>query len=106
MTRTTAKLVLAVAAACCAHAAVAKSSDRQQTMRVQADRSDCTGAVGGPCVLTSNVHSVQGALVVAAARADIRQCDGDIQSAQLPGSPVLLRQEMDSGGVMNATSAR
>lgn len=106
MTRTTAKLVLAVAAACFAHGAVAKSSDRQQTMRVQADRSDCTVTEGGPCVLTGNVNIVQGSLVIDAARADIRQGDGDIQSARLTGSPVRLRQEMDNGGVMNATSAR
>src|SRR5690606_17572725 len=90
MTRTTAKLVLAVAAVCFAHAAVAKSSDRRQTMRVQA----------------GNVHIVQGSLVIEAARADIRQGDGDIQSARLTGSPVKLRQEMDNGGTMNATAAQ
>src|SRR5690606_19483066 len=39
-------------------------------------------------------------------RADIRQGDGDIQSARLSGSPVRLRQEMDNGGVMHATAAR
>ncbi len=106
MTRTIAKLALAVAAACCAHGAVAKSSDRQQTMRVQADRSDCTVTDAGPCVLTGNVNIVQGSLVIDAARADIRQGDGDIQSAKLSGSPVRLRQEMDNGGVMHATAAR
>ncbi len=106
MTRTTAKLVLAVAAVCFAHAAVAKSSDRRQTMRVQADRSDCVVTDGGPCVLTGNVHIVQGSLVIEAARADIRQGDGDIQSARLTGSPVKLRQEMDNGGTMNATAAQ
>ena len=106
MTRTIAKLVLAVAAACCAHAAVAKSSDREQTMKVQADRSDCTVTDSGPCVLTGNVHIVQGTLEINAARADIRQGDGEIQSVKLSGSPVRLRQEMDRGGTMNATAAR
>src|SRR5690606_1258354 len=83
----------AVAAVCFAHAAVAKSSDRRQTMRVQADRSDCVVTDGGPCVLTGNVHIVPGSLVIEAARADIRQGDGDIQSARLTGSPVKLRQD-------------
>ncbi|MDH5831164.1 lipopolysaccharide transport periplasmic protein LptA [Luteimonas sp. M1R5S18] len=106
MTRTAAKLALAIVAACCAQAAVAKSSDRQQTMQVQANRSDCTVTDAGPCVLTGNVHIVQGTLVIDAARADIRQGDGDIQSARLTGSPVRLKQEMDNGGVMNATAAQ
>src|SRR5690606_41419871 len=98
--------VLAVAAVCFAHAAVAKSSDRRQTMRVQADRSDCVVTDGGPCVLTGNVHIVQGSLVIEAARADIRQGAGDIQSASLNGSPLKLRQEMDNGGTTNATAAQ
>src|SRR5690606_33834366 len=106
MTRHAAELVLAIAATCCAGTALAKSSDRQQTMQVQADRSDCTVTDGGPCVLTGNVNIVQGSLVIDAARADIRQGDGDIQSARLSGSPVRLKQTMDNGGTMNATAAR
>ncbi|WP_202839495.1 lipopolysaccharide transport periplasmic protein LptA [Luteimonas saliphila] len=105
MTRN-AELVLAIAAICCAGTAMAKSSDRQQTMRVQANKSDCTVTESGPCVLTGNVHIVQGTLVIDAARADIRQGDGDIQSAKLSGSPVRLKQQMDNGGTMNATAAQ
>ncbi|TYT26916.1 lipopolysaccharide transport periplasmic protein LptA [Luteimonas viscosa] len=106
MTRHAAELVLAIAAACCAGAALGKSSDRQQTMQVEANKSDCTVTDSGPCVLTGNVHIVQGSLVIDAARADIRQGDGDIQSAKLSGSPVRLKQQMDNGGTMNATAAR
>ncbi|TWT19115.1 lipopolysaccharide transport periplasmic protein LptA [Luteimonas marina] len=106
MTRHAAKLVLAIAALACAGTALAKSSDRNQTMKVDADRSDCTVTDSGPCVLTGNVHIVQGSLVIEAARADIRQGDGDIQSAKLTGSPVRLKQDMDNGGTMNATAAQ
>ncbi len=106
MTRNAAKLVLAIAALACAGTALAKSSDRNQTMKVDADRSDCTVTDAGPCVLTGNVHIVQGSLVIEAARADIRQGDGDIQSAKLTGSPVRLKQDMDNGGTMNATAAQ
>ena len=56
MTRHAAELVLAIAAACCAGAALGKSSDRQQTMQVEANKSDCTVTDSGPCVLTGNVH--------------------------------------------------
>ena len=106
MTRPAAKLVLAVAALACTSAVLAKSSDRQQTMQVQADRSDCTVTDSGPCILTGNVHIVQGSLEINAARADLRQADGDIRSAKLTGSPVRLKQEMDNGGLMNATAAQ
>lgn len=106
MTRNAAKLVLAIAALACAGAVPAKTSDRNQTMKVDADRSDCTVTDSGPCVLTGNVHIVQGSLEIQAARADIRQGDGDIQSAKLSGSPVRLKQDMDNGGTMNATASQ
>ena len=106
MIRTAAKLVLATVALACATGAFAKSSDRQQTMKVDANSSDCTVTESGPCVLTGNVHIVQGSMVIDAARADIRQGNGDIQSAKLTGSPVRLKQEMDNGGTMNATAAQ
>ena len=106
MTRTAAKLALGLVAAACAGAALGKTSDRQQTLQVQADRRDCTVTESGPCVLTGNVHIVQGSLVIDAARADLRQAGGDIRSAKLTGSPVRLKQEMDNGGTMNATAAQ
>ena len=101
-----AKLVLGLVAVACAGAALGKSSDRQQTMQVQANRSDCTVTESGPCVLTGNVHIVQGSLVIDAARADLRQADGEIRAAKLTGSPVRLKQDMDNGGTMNATAAQ
>lgn len=106
MTRTAAKLVLAIAAVACASTALAKSSDRQQQMRVSADASDCIVTGSGPCVLTGNVHISQGTLEIHAARADIRQANGEPSSAKLTGSPVRLTQQMDNGGTMNATAAQ
>ena len=106
MTPHAAKLVLGLVAVACAGAALGKSSDRQQTMQVQANRSDCTVTEAGPCVLTGNVHIVQGSLVIDAARADLRQADGEIRAAKLTGSPVRLKQELDNGGTMNATAAQ
>ena len=106
MTPHAAKLVLGLVAVACAGAALGKSSDRQQTMQVQANRSDCTVTESGPCVLTGNVHIVQGSLVIDAARADLRQADGEIRAAKLTGSPVRLKQELDNGGTMNATAAQ
>lgn len=106
MTPHAAKLVLGLVAVACAGAALGKSSDRQQTMQVQANRSDCTVTDSGPCVLTGAVHIVQGSLVIDAARADLRQADGEIRAAKLTGSPVRLTQAMDNGGTMNASAAQ
>src|SRR5690606_32858070 len=106
MTPHAAKLVLGLIAVACAGAALGKSSDRQQTMQVQANRSDCTVTDSGPCVLTGAVHIVQGSLVIDAARADLRQADGEIRAAKLTGSPVRLKQALDNGDTMNAPAAQ
>ncbi len=106
MTPHAAKLVLGLAVVAVSGAALGKTSDRQQTMQVQANRSDCTVTESGPCVLTGNVHIVQGSLVIDAARADLRQADGEIRAAKLTGSPVRLKQDMDNGGTMNAPAAQ
>lgn len=106
MTRTAVKLVLATIALAGAFAAQAKTSDRNQTMQVGANHSDCTVTESGPCVLSGNVHITQGTLEIEAARADLRQAGGEITSAKLTGSPVRLKQAMDNGGTMNATAAQ
>ena len=105
MTPHAAKLVLGLAVVAVSGAALGKTSDRQQTMQVQANRSDCTVTESGPCVLTGNVHIVQGSLVIDAARADLRQADGEIRAAKLTGSPVRLKQDMDNGGTMTKDMA-
>ncbi|MGY1410929.1 MULTISPECIES: lipopolysaccharide transport periplasmic protein LptA [unclassified Luteimonas] len=106
MTPHAARLAICLVAVACIGAAHGKSTDRQQTMQVQANRSDCTVTDTGPCVLTGAVHIVQGSLVIDAARADLRQGDGEIRAAKLTGSPVRLKQAMDNGGTMNASAAQ
>nr|QMS48037.1 LptA, protein essential for LPS transport across the periplasm [uncultured bacterium] len=87
------------ACAAFASAAVAKSSDRNQTMHVDAGGSDCTINDSGTCVLSGGVKIQQGTL-------DVRQVDGDPRSVKLTGSPVRLKQEMDSGELMNAIASQ
>ena len=106
MTRNAASCLLAIAALACAPAVLAKSSDRNQTMDVKAESSDCTVTENGPCVLTGNVRIVQGTMNIRAARADIRRAGGEPVSVRLTGSPAQLSQEMDNGGTMNATAAQ
>ncbi|MEI2433556.1 lipopolysaccharide transport periplasmic protein LptA [Lysobacter yananisis] len=85
-----------------AASAYARSSDRNQPMNVDADRSDCSVASDtGPCVLTGNVVIVQGTLQIKSAKADIKRANGDISYVTLTGSQVTLKQELDDGSPFN-----
>ena len=96
-------LALAAVAACAP--AWAKSSDRSQPMDLTSNSNDCSVAdEGGPCVFTGNVRIVQGTLDVRAAKADVRRGGGDIQKVILTGTPVRLKQDLDSGGSIDATA--
>lgn len=86
--------------------ALAKSSDRNQPMDIRSNDFQCTMDRDDPCIYSGNVHIVQGTLDIRAAKADIRQGNGDIQRVLLSGSPVLLKQVLDSGASMHARAAR
>jgi lipopolysaccharide export system protein LptA len=99
-------VVLASVLALAAGPGWAKSSDRNQPMDLDADQTDCAvDDAGGPCVFTGNVHIMQGTLDIRAAKADVRRGGGDIQRVLLTGSPVLLKQQLDSGAMINARAA-
>ena len=98
--------ILVMLSCLCAGSAWAKSSDRNQSMNVNADSSDCSLNESRPCLLSGNVHIVQGTLDIQAAKADVRQGGGDIQSVKLTGGPVKLKQQMDDGGWMHATASQ
>lgn len=100
-----ASTVLALALAIAAPAASAKSGDRNQPMDLDADVTDCSMQESGPCVFSGNVRVVQGSLDIRAAKADVRRGSGDIQRVLLSGSPVQMKQDLDSGGSMNARAS-
>lgn len=105
MNRIAASLLLLTAAALAGNA-LAKSSDRNQTLNAESDTSDCRMVDNAPCILAGNVKISQGTLDIQAARADFTIRDGDIRVAKLTGSPVRMSQEMDNGGRMNANASR
>lgn len=105
MNRIAASLIL-LAAVAPAGVALAKSSDRNQTLNAEAQTSDCRMVDNAPCILSGNVEIKQGTLDIRAARADFTIRDGEIRVARLTGSPVRMSQELDSGGRMNATASR
>jgi lipopolysaccharide export system protein LptA len=97
---------LLLAAVVLAPAVFAKSTDRNQTLNADADRSDCRMVDNAPCILSGNVEIRQGTLDIRAARADFTIRDGEIRVARLTGAPVRMSQELDDGGRMDATASR
>lgn len=86
--------------------AAAKTSDRSQDMTIDSDTQHLTVDDNGTSVWTGNVLLRQGTLGINAARAELRQRNGDPSMAILTGSPVKLRQQMDDGSWMDATADR
>jgi lipopolysaccharide export system protein LptA len=105
MSRPAAKVLLLASLACAGHV-LARSSDRQQPMDLEANHQDCSVDDAGPCVFSGNVRILQGTLDIRAARADVQRGDGDIRRVILSGSPVQLSQQLDNGSRMNARAAK
>ena len=88
-------------------AASAKSSDRNQTLSVDAGGSDCSVSNERlPCLFTNGVTITQGTLEIQATRADVRRSGGEFQRVILTGGPVKMKQQMDDGGWVDATAAQ
>src|SRR3546814_13894346 len=97
--------LLAALACMAAGGAWAKSSDRNQQMRVSAASSDCSVDESRPCILSGRAHITQGTLDIQSAKADIRR--GDTQQViKLTSLPVKMTQQMEDGGWMTASASR
>ena len=95
---------LALALLIAAPNAWAKSSDRQQPMDVEADRTDALLADDSETTLSGNVRITQGTLKVEADTAVVHRVKGEIAKVVLSGGPVRLSQIADNGEAMNATA--
>jgi len=95
-------LLLAVVAALPASGALARSSDRQKPMDIEAGRQ--SGTLSGDSVnqLSGGVHITQGTLDIKSSSATITLADGDPTRAVFKGGPVTLKQELDDGSPMSA----
>lgn len=97
---------LALLTVLCAGQAMAKSSDRNQPIDVQADNQNGAVSGDGSTVLTGNVVMVQGTLNINAARAEIIRRGGDVVSAIFTGKQVAMKQQNDDGTPMTASADR
>lgn len=82
--------------------AFGKSSDRNQPMDIEADRTDALLGDDSVSVLEGNVRIRQGTLEVDAERAEVHRAGGDISRIVLTGQSVRLRQVADNGESMDA----
>ena len=84
-------------------AALAKTSDRNQPMNLEAATQDCNLLDdNGKCRFSGNVVITQGTLEVHADTADIFRKNGEIVRVLLAGRQATMRQVMDDGSTMNA----
>jgi lipopolysaccharide export system protein LptA len=74
-------------------------------MDAESDQNSCVLSDTGQCVMTGNVHIIQGSLNITAGKAVIYRAGGDISRAVLTGSPAVLKQQMDDGTPMTAQAS-
>ncbi|TWI09468.1 lipopolysaccharide transport periplasmic protein LptA [Aerolutibacter ruishenii] len=87
-------------------AALARSSDRNQPMDIDAGHVDHSLDDSKPATLSGGVTITQGTLDIRASTAVITQRGGDPTRVLLTGAPVTLKQQMDDGTPMTATANR
>lgn len=95
-------VLVALLAALLPAAALAKTSDRNEPMTIDADTNDCemTGD-DGKCRFSGKVVIVQGTLEIHAQTADIFQKNGETDRVVLNGKQATLKQQMDDGSWTN-----
>jgi lipopolysaccharide export system protein LptA len=98
-------LAISIASAFFGMHSLAKSSDRNQPMDVQADNTDSVMEDNSDSTLQGNVVISQGTLEIRADRAIVHRRNGDIDKVTLSGAPVRMKQLTDKNETMNASAA-
>jgi len=89
-----------------APAALARQSDRNQPMDIEAGQAETSLDDSAPTILSGGVTITQGTLHAEANRAEVTVRGGEPSRVVLIGGPATLRQQMDDGTPMNAVAAR
>lgn len=105
MPRPAASLLLTGVVCLAASGAMARTSDRNQTMTIESDSNTCTLDDSGQCTLTGNVVITQGTLDIRSSKAVIHRSGGEPSRAVLNGSPAIMRQQLDDGSPMTARAS-
>jgi lipopolysaccharide export system protein LptA len=99
-------LLLLAPALLFAGGAVAKSTDRNQPMDIDAAHADAVLTDDGDAQLSGDVVITQGSLKVQADKAVVTRKAGEIDEIVLTGAPAVLSQTNDNGEKMTARAAR
>lgn len=83
--------------------AIARSSDRNQPMDIEAARSDCGLGENATCTFSGQATITQGSLRIVSEKAVVTQVAGKPSHAQFSGG-VRLQQDMDDGDHIDARS--
>ncbi|MFT4198211.1 MAG: lipopolysaccharide transport periplasmic protein LptA [Pseudoxanthomonas sp.] len=86
--------------------AMAKTSDRQQDMTLDAGYQDGSLQNDGITVLKQGVVMTQGTLEIHADHGEVVRKGGEVVSATFYGSPVTMQQQQDDGTMMTGHSDR
>jgi lipopolysaccharide export system protein LptA len=93
-------VLLSIAALCAAASAWALNSDKDQPINIQSDHGDFQSAAStdnGTGTYTGNVVITQGSIRITADKAVLHMANGEIQSADITGTPATFQQQPDSG---------
>lgn len=85
---------------------IAKSSDRNQPMAIDAGYQVGTYEGSGTITMSSGVIVQQGTLDIRSDRGEITMRDSEVTKVVFTGTPASLKQEMDDGSPMSATANR
>ncbi|MEG3191783.1 lipopolysaccharide transport periplasmic protein LptA [Lysobacter sp. D1-1-M9] len=96
--------LLALVLAAASSTALARSSDRNQPMDIDAGEFDYSLDESRPTVASRGVIITQGTLDVRSSRASIFQRNGEAVRVVLTGGPARLSQQLDNGDPMTAAA--
>ena len=85
---------------------LAKSSDRNQPMSLDAGHQVGSLEGNGTITMSGGVIVQQGSLDIRSQAGVVTMKNNDITRVVFTGSPVTLKQQMEDGGMMNATANR
>ena len=83
---------------------LARSSDRNKPMDIDAGHSDYSMDDSRPTTLSGGVVLIQGTLDIRSNQAVVTTANGDPVRAVLTGGPVKMKQELDDGKPMTAVA--
>ena len=86
--------------------ALAKASDRNQPMSLDAGHQVGSLEGNGTITMSGGVIVQQGSLDIRSQTGVVTMKNNDITRVVFTGSPVTLKQQMEDGGMMNATANR